>query len=110
STWASMMTGYSYNRHYINDENYLPEGDPNDPHGEVNFVESVLYRIENVKPSVRTSVITRSSGLANTLLMDADNSIHFNSDEEVKEEAVKSFSKEVTPDVTVLQFTSVLDA
>jgi len=109
ASWATMVTGYTSAKHHIENENYLPSANSEDPHGEVNFVPSVIYRLEDKQPSLRTSVIVQDEGLANILLMDADDNVLANSDEKVKEEAVSLFSK-TAPDLSVVQFKDVLRA
>jgi len=109
SSWATMMTGYSSNRHHIDNENFLPSANSDDPHGEVNFVPSFIYRLEDREPSTRTSIVVQDEGLGNVLLMDADDNILSNSDESVKSQAV-SLLERVSPDLLVVQFKDVLKA
>lgn len=109
ASWATMMTGYSSSKHHIKDDNYLPSANSDDPHGEVNFVPSFIYRLEDKQPSTRTSIIVQEEGLANVLLMDADDNILANSDSKVKDEAITLLSK-ASPDVCILQFKDVLRA
>lgn len=109
ASWATMMTGYSSNRHHIENDSYLPGANSDDPHGEVNFVPSFIYRLEDKEPSIRTSIVVQDAGLGNVLLMDADDNILADSDEKVKKEAVSLLSK-VSPDLMVVQFKDVLRA
>lgn len=108
--WATMMTGYSSSVHNVLDESYLPSPNTNDPHGEVNFAPSFIYRLEDQRPTLRTSVIVQDEGLANILLMDADNNVIADSDAKVKDEAVAMLQADVVPDLLVLQFREVLEA
>lgn len=109
ASWATMMTGYTSSKHHIESESYLPGANSDDPHGEVNFVPSFIYRLEDKEPSTRTSIVVQDAGLGNVLLMDADDNILVNSDEEVKKEAVSLLSK-TSPDLMVVQFKDVLRA
>lgn len=109
ASWATMLTGYTAERHHILDENYLPAANPDDPHGEVNFTPSVIYRLEDQRPSIRTSIIVQDPGIANVLLMDADDNVIASSDENVKEEAVTLLGR-IAPELMVLQFRDVLNA
>lgn len=109
ATWATMLTGYTSARHHIEDENYLPAANPDDPHDEVNFTPSIIYRLEDQQPSLRTTVIVQDPGVANVLLMDADDNVLVDDDTKVKEEAVKVLNR-IAPDVMVLQFQDVLTA
>lgn len=109
ASWATMMTGYSSSKHHIKNDNYLPAANSDDPHGEVNFVPSFIYRLEDKQPSTRTSIIVQEEGLANVLLMDADDNILANSDLKVKDETISLLSK-ASPDVCILQFKDVLRA
>lgn len=109
ASWATLATGYSANKHHIVNENYLPEANSDDPHGEVNFVPSVIYRLEEKDPSTRSSVVLQDDGLANVLLMDADDNILVDSDEKVKDETI-SLLKKTAPDFLIVQFKNVLKA
>ncbi|MFD1771313.1 LamG-like jellyroll fold domain-containing protein [Sphingobacterium suaedae] len=109
ASWASMMTGVSSNRHHITSESYIPDPDPNDPHGTEEFFPSVFYRVTEQNPRLNTIAITQNVGLANVLLMDASESIIAESDETAKGSAVARL-KSTDPDLMLLQFTSVLEA
>lgn len=110
ATWASMMTGYSSDVHRIFDENYLPSPSSGDPHEEVNFAPSIIYRLEDLESSLRTSIVVQDEGVANILLMDADDNILATDDGKVKEEAIKLLEKDIAPDYLVLQFKDVIKA
>jgi len=109
ATWTTMMTGYNSGKHHVLDENYLPSEDPDDPHGEVDFSPTIFNRIESQQPSLSTIAMVRDEPLANILLMDADQTNSYPSDEAVKT-AVTNLLKNSAPDFTVLQFTDVLQA
>lgn len=109
-TWATMMTGYSSATHNVLDETYLPRPNSDDPHGEINFAPSFIYRLEDQQSTLRTSVIVQDAGLANVLLMDADNNVLVDSDNKVKDQAISALQANVAPDVLILQFREVLEA
>ena len=109
SSWTTLMTGYTSNTHKILDNNYMPVVTGTDPHGKSEFKPTFIYRLENNSASIKSSVVVRDAALANMLLMDADNNILAKNDDEVTQRAL-TLLEDNTPDVLVLQFTSVLDA
>lgn len=109
SSWTTMMTGYSSDKHRVFDDSFLPAPKSDDPHSANNFAPSFIYRLEDQQSSLRTSVITQDDGVANVLLMDADDNLLVKGDDKVKEEAVKLLEKSA-PDLLVLQFKDVLKA
>lgn len=110
ATWATMLTGYTSDRHHIENENFLPAANPDDPHGEVNFTPSVIYRIEEQQSTLKTSIVVQDDGLANVLLMDADDNVLVKGDDKVKEAAVGMLKGNNVPDLLVVQFKDVLNA
>ena len=110
SAWATMMTGYNSAKHHITDENYIPQPNSDDPHGEVLFAPSVLYRLKQVEGALRTAVVVQDEGLGNILLMDADENIIADSDEKAKDESVKILERAQIPDFLVIQFKDILKA
>ncbi|MCA5005818.1 LamG-like jellyroll fold domain-containing protein [Sphingobacterium bovistauri] len=109
ASWATMATGYSYGKHLIDNDNYLPTPNSDKPHDDINFVPSVIYRLEDQHSTLRTSIVVQDEGLANVLLMDADDNILVQGDGKVKDEVKALFSKSA-PDFTVVQFKDVLAA
>lgn len=110
ASWTTMMTGYSSEKHNVIDESFLPQPNSDDPHDEIDFAPSMIYRLEDQQPLLRTSVIVQDEGVANILLMDADNNILAENDVEVKEHVVSSLRADVAPDLLVVQFKDVLKA
>lgn len=109
ATWTTMMTGYSSSKHHVLDENFLPTENPDDPHGELEFSPTLFARIESQQPELSTVAMVRHESLATILLMDADQTNNYKSDEAVKNAAVDLLKKSA-PDLFVLQFTDVLEA
>lgn len=110
ASWVTMMTGYNSDTHHITDESYLPQPDTEHPHDEVTFAPSVIYRLKQVQSSLRSSIVVQDEGIGNILLMDSDENIVVNSDEKVKEEALKVFNRDNVSDLVILQFKDVLKA
>ncbi|SKC07669.1 Type I phosphodiesterase / nucleotide pyrophosphatase [Sphingobacterium nematocida] len=109
ATWTTMMTGYSSSKHLVLDESFLPAPSSDDPHGETNFAPSFIYRMEEQNSKLRTSIIVQDPGVANVLLMDADDNVLVDSDEKVKDEAIALLAK-TDPDFLLLQFKDILNA
>lgn len=109
ASWATMVTGFNAKVHRVVTDSYLPAPSSDNPHGTIEFVPSVIYRLEDYNPSLRTSIIVQDDGLANILLMDADDNILVNTDEKVKNETLALLAK-FSPDLCVLQFKDVLKA
>lgn len=110
ASWTTMMTGYNSDRHSILDESFLPQPNSTNPHGDVTFVPSVIYRLKQVERSTKASVVVQDEGLANILLMDADDNVIADSDVKTKEESIKLLSKENVADLVIVQFKDVLRA
>lgn len=110
ASWATMMTGYTSDKHHITDENFLPAPNSADPHGESAFAPSIIYRLKQVQNTTKASIVVQDEGVGNILLMDADENVIANSDEKAKEEAVKILSRATIPDFVVVQFKDVLKA
>ena len=110
ASWVTMMTGYNSDTHHITDDSYLPQPDTEHPHDEVSFSPSIIYRLKQVQSSLRSAIIVQDEGIGNILLMDSDENTVVNSDERVKEEAVKVFNRDVVSDLVILQFKDVLKA
>lgn len=108
-TWATMVTGYTSFKHHILNESYLPSPDPEHPHDDIEFVPSVIYRLENQNPNLRTSIIVQDDGIGNILLIDADNNVLVKGDDKVHEQATLLLSDKAS-DFTIIQFKDVLNA
>lgn len=110
ASWATMMTGYSSPTHRITSESYLPAPSTDNPHGSIEFSPSLIYRMEEMEPILKTAIVVQDAGVGNILLMDADDNALVSSDEEVKNEAVKILANKLAPDLLVVQFKDVLTA
>lgn len=109
ATWMSMMSGVTYDMHKIQDDTYIPKPDENDPHHNATGYPSILYRIATLDPSIKSFVVARDASITTKLLVSADETYDFNSDEAVKNQMVDLFAKK-NPDVAIVQFKGVLDA
>ena len=110
ASWVTLMTGYNSNKHNIIDDSYLPSASSDNPHGDISFSPSLIYRLESLEASLNTSIVVQDDGLANILLMDADNNVLAADDAKAKQEAITILQKEKAPDFMVVQFKDVLKA
>ncbi len=109
ASWATMMTGFNSKVHGVVNDSYLPAPSSDNPHGSIDFMPSVIYRLEDKVPSTRSSIVVQDEGLANILLMDADDNVLVESDENVKNETIALLAK-ASPDLCIIQFKDVLRA
>ncbi|MGJ1285353.1 LamG-like jellyroll fold domain-containing protein [Sphingobacterium spiritivorum] len=107
-TWTSLMVGQTSATHHISNEDYLPE-QGEDEHAELVYPTSFINRIEKLTPEKKTYAISQSTGLANVLLLDADESALAANDEDAKNKAV-DYLKNRNVDIMVLQLTDVIKA
>ncbi len=109
TTWASMLTGVSGAKHFIEDESFRAAPDPSDPHSLPAFYPTFLYRLMETRPEYNTVVISPWSSLVNTLMIEAETRIVPVNDQAVKDSTV-SHLKSNDPEVMFVNFRSVLDA
>lgn len=110
ASWATMMTGYTAAEHRVITDSYLPAPSSDNPHGSIEFSPSIIYRMEDLEPTLKTSIVVQDEGVGNILLMDADDNILADNDNKVKEEAITLLRKKNSPDLLVVQFKDVLSA
>jgi len=109
ASWMSMMSGVPYEMHHIEDDSYIPKPSEDDPHTSPQGFPSMLYRIQTVAAAQKSYVIARDQNVATKLLVSAEESQVAGSDEEVKNKVVDLMGKR-NPDLTIVQFTDVLNA
>lgn len=109
-TWSTMLTGHEFSKHNILDNTYLPNTISDDVHGDIPISPSVVSRIEEVEPLLKTSVIVQDPGLSVVLLADADDNKLVSDDNMAVQEAALLLSKDITSDFMIVQFRDVLKA
>ncbi|MFB5945242.1 LamG-like jellyroll fold domain-containing protein [Albibacterium profundi] len=109
STWTSMVTGVSVDKHLVEDETFRALPDPNDPHSLPDFYPSLFYRLLEARPEYNTVAISPWSNLVNTLLIEAESRIIPENDVAVKDSAVFQLVNK-DPEVMFVNFRSVLEA
>lgn len=107
STWVSMLSGVSSNKHGVVDDQFSrAQGD--DEHGEVKNFPSALSRMLDVRPEFKSTTVTSNPDL-NKYLVHADHRILTSNDISVKDSVVKSLQTEDSK-VTIVNFQDVQKA
>lgn len=111
STWKSMVTGVSANKHMVLEESddFSATPDINDPHSVPQLYPSVFYRMMEARAQDETVIITPWPELANKLMIEVDSRIVVDNDAAVRDAAILQL-KEEDPELMIVNFRSVIDA
>ena len=81
STWASIAKGVSVTKHMVNNDDFSQDNDDEHLHESIPYYPSFYYRMEEVNPYYKTSIIMRDSSLARELFNEVENRKFFSTDE-----------------------------
>lgn len=109
TTWASLMTGVTTNKHQIVDDTFIPSTSLNDTQAVIPFFPTIFYEINDVKPELETLTITAWDPLYEQLFVHADKRIDVETDIQVKDSVINRLQTS-NPDFTLVSFRDVLNA
>ncbi|WP_316747023.1 DUF4983 domain-containing protein [Pedobacter gandavensis] len=105
STWASLLTGASSTTHGIIDDRYRPAPSEDDEHSTPAYFPNMLSRILDIKPELKTAVITSDAAL-NKYLIEGDHRILVSNDALIKDSTINVLTKE-NPSLVLVSFKDV---
>lgn len=105
STWASMLTGASSTKHGISDNSYRPVSEPGKEHVAPAYFPNMVARILDIKPELKTAVITSDAAL-NKYLIEADHRVLAANDGVIKDSTLAILTNE-NPNLVIASFKDV---
>lgn len=108
TSWASLLTGVSYNIHKVENDGFRPASSLNDPHSTGTYYPSLFYRLLESRPNFETVAITPWEALGNNFMAEATHLENVSDDLQAKERAVR-YLKDENPKLITVNFRSVLE-
>lgn len=102
STWASLLTGAATTKHGIVDNSYRPASEPGKEHEAPAYFPNMLARILDIKPELKTAVVSSDAAL-NKYLIEADHRVLAPNDAVIKDSTVAILTNE-NPNLVVASF------
>lgn len=109
TTWASLMTGVSQNKHKIENESFIRNTTLDNTQLQIPFFPTVFFKLNELRPDLKTVTVTSWEPLSRLLLVDANKRINVTSDAQAKDSIIKQLVT-TDPSLALVSFRSVLQA
>jgi len=109
STWASIAKGVSVSKHMVENDQFTHNTDDGHLHETIPHYPSFFYRLEEINPYYKTSIIMRDSALARELFNEVENRRFFASDQSLVD-YTENYIKTTKDMISLVQLSSVMEA
>ncbi|NGM62516.1 LamG domain-containing protein [Sphingobacterium sp. SGG-5] len=109
STWASIAKGVPVSKHQITSDDFAVHTGDDESHESIPYFPSFMYRLEEIKPHYKTSIVMRDENMAKELFNEVENRHFFATDAEVAD-YTENYLKTSKDMLTIVQLSSVMEA